>query len=528
MIAVGLLPGSIIILNAITGIQVTTLSGHTRWVESLVFSPDGTTLVSGSADTTIKLWDMQTGGVVKTFQFHTGRVLSVSLSTDCTIIASGSDDETIRLWGVQTGECYCIIKQEVMVDYVCFSPLDSKQLISASGGKIWQWDISGQKIVPLYDGSYIAFSLDGTQLVMCNGSAIEVQSSDSKRIMAKFHMANKKLGCCCFSPDNRVIAAAAAGGTIYIWNITNSDHHLLETFIGHTEDITSLAFSSPSSLISVSFDKSVKFWQIGASSTDPVLADTALTSAPIKSITLQAKDGIAISSHSDGMVRVWDIPTGLCKASFQTPAKDPYQIDTLLTNSRLISVWCTDEGLCVWNTEQGELIRTVDMSWTYHNGVNIKGLVADLRISGDGFQVFCLYQDVIQACSIQTGEAVGEVGHKSYLPRNPLLTIDGQRVWARFLSLSVSIKGWDFGVSGSSPVELSNMSQNGPHLDFIGGIRMLRSLLPGIQDTVSGKVVFQLPVRLARCSDAQWDGKYLVAGYDSGDVLILECNCVDY
>jgi len=86
--------------------------------------------------------------------------------------------------------------------------------------------------------------------------------------------------------------------------------------------------------------------------------------------------------------------------------------------------------------------------------------------------------------------------------------------------------GWDFGVTGSSPVELSYTSQNRPHLDFIGGIRAHRSPLPRIQDIVTKKVVFQLPSRLIDCADAQWDGQYLVVGYDSGEVLILECNHV--
>jgi WD40 repeat protein len=69
-IAVSLQYGDIITLNAVTGSKIGVLSGHTDWVNSLTFSPDGTSLVSGSGDKTIKLWDMQTGGVVKTFQGH--------------------------------------------------------------------------------------------------------------------------------------------------------------------------------------------------------------------------------------------------------------------------------------------------------------------------------------------------------------------------------------------------------------------------------------------------------------------------
>ena len=95
IIAVGLELRDIIIFNAITGAQIATLSGHICEVNSLAFSSDGMSLVSGSDDRTVKLWDVQTGRVVKTFYGHTDGVWSVSISMDYTIIASGSCDKTI-------------------------------------------------------------------------------------------------------------------------------------------------------------------------------------------------------------------------------------------------------------------------------------------------------------------------------------------------------------------------------------------------------------------------------------------------
>jgi len=82
-IAVGSEHGDIITLNEITGSQTSVLSGHTKRVISLMFLPNGTSLVSASADYTVKLWDVQTGGVVKTFSGHTDAVWSVSISADC-------------------------------------------------------------------------------------------------------------------------------------------------------------------------------------------------------------------------------------------------------------------------------------------------------------------------------------------------------------------------------------------------------------------------------------------------------------
>jgi len=519
-IAVGGKLGSIIILNAITGVQVAILSGHTNDVHSLVFSSDGASLVSGGRDKTIKLWDIQTGGVVKTFQGHSDYVYSVSISADHTMIASASQDWTIRLWDIQTGECHHTIRQRNLVNYVHFFPLDPKHFMSIYYSTIQEWDTSGQKIAPEYKGSCIAFSPDGTQFVVCDSRTVKVQSSDSKGIVAEFTMSNEHFEGCCFSPDNKVVAACS-GDTIYVWDIAGSEPHLLETFKGHTGKISSLVFSF-SSLISASYDCSVKFWQIGTSSTDPVLADSkciSSTSASIKSITLQGKDGIAISSHSDGMVRIWDILTGLCKTSFQTPAKGCHQMDTRLTDGRVISVWHTYREMSVWDNGKGELLRTVDMP---------SGVLTDLRISGDGSKFFCLYRGVIEAWSIWTGDLVGEV-HVSHSHLDDyLLTIDGLKPRVYSVPTENKVVGWDFGVLGSSPVQLPDTSQNLPHLYFIGGIRRQKSFIPGIQNTATKKIVFQLPGRLVRCSDAQWDGHYLVAGYDSGEILILECNYVPH
>ena len=231
--------------------SIAVLSGHTREVNCVTFSSDGTSLVSGSDDFTVKLWDIQTGGVVKTFSGHTKGVWSVSTSADCTTIASGSLDNTIHLWDIQTGECQCIIRQQGTVRHVSFSPTDPKFLISIYDSKLWQWDTNGHQIKPPFDGSHIAFSPDGTQFVSCYGAAVTVQSSDSGVTVAEFQVTNSNTTCCCFSPDGRLVAVGT-GGPIFIWDITSSDPHLIETFIGHTDDITSLVFTSSSTLISSS------------------------------------------------------------------------------------------------------------------------------------------------------------------------------------------------------------------------------------------------------------------------------------
>jgi len=517
IVAVGLISGDINILDAGTGTCTSVLSRHTDSVESLTFSSDGASLVSGSNDKSINLWDIQTGGVVRTFHGHTEWIWSVSISPDCATIASGSGDTTIRVWDLQTGECHHIIgEHNNYITSVCFSPTNPQLLISASiDGTVHQWDVDGHQIGTAYPGYGVAFSLDGAHFISWDQEVATIRNSDSGAIFAELHVANNVFQHCCFSSDTRFVACAA-GEVIYIWDITSSDPHLIQTFTGHTKDITSLAFSSPSLLISASDDKSLKFWKINASLKNPVTSNPKATpsiSAPIQSISLEVKDGIAISSDSDGVVKTWDIFTGVCKASFQTPVDDKNWRDVHLIDGRLIIAWLSDGAIHIWDIEKSELLKRVDISSKHH--------LRDFRMSGDRSRVFCLDEGSIQAWSIQTGEAMGEVKLENR-PHLDSLIVDGSRVWVHFKDSST--QGWDFGISDSSPSPLPDTSLHRPHLDFIDSTKGWNTNPSRIEDTVTGKEVFQLPERYAESLISQWDGQYLVSGYESGEVVILDFN----
>ena len=500
-IAVGSRFGDIIILNATTGSQSAILSEHKLAVTCIAFSSDGTSLVSGSNDQTIKLWDIQTGGIIKTFFGHKCSVLSVSISADSTTIASGYHYEPICLWNIQAGECSHTIQQ---YGHVMFSPKDPQHLVSISNWKVWQWDTSGCQIRPPFYGSRVAFSSDGAQFVSCFEENITVHNSSSGDIITEFQV-DGDFDQWCFSPDNRLVAIAV-DKTVHCWDIITSEPRLVETLIDHTKKITSLIFSSPTTLVSASEDDSVKIWQIGAQSTDLPLDDLQSTSLPlvsIKSVSLQSKEGMAITVDLGGVIKVWDISTGVCKTTYQTPDEYYHRGDIQLVNGGLIFVWYVDHGIYVWDVENGELLWEVDEPWDD---------VEDLRISGDGSRVFGLYKCSIWAWSLWTGELVWKVkiGHKE--DPGSLIT-DGSKVWAHWSPSDY--EGWDFGTPGSSAMELSNRSI--PSLS-----RLWDPNQASIKNPATGEFVFQLSGRFANPVCVQCDDSYLVAGYNSGEILILD------
>jgi len=508
----GLGSGSIIILDAVTGTSVSVLSGHTDIVCSLTFSFGGALLVSGSYDKTIKLWDIQTGGVIRTFPGHTSFVLSVSISLDCTTIASGSYDGTIRLWDVGTGECYYIIEGHTEWDGSISFSKNSQTLISSSEDHtVRWWGIDGHQIQQAEGGPKVAFSSDGTHFVSFGENGATVQNSDSGAVVAELPVANGQVNSCCFSPDGRAVAGAIKS-TIYLWDITSSVPHLVETFVGHIGGIISLAFSSPSTLISASDDGSVKFWQVDTLPTDPVTTNpesAPFAPALIRSVSLQSEDGIAISSDSAGVVRMLDISTGTCKASFQTPCPTDTKLrDIQLIDGRLIFVWYADKEVHIWDATNDQFLRKIQITSYW--------IAKDLRISGDGSKVFCLGDDAIYAWYIWTGEAVDEVESEMFSGEG--LTMEGTKVWVH--SWESPTAGWDLRIPGSSPIPLPNISSDRP-LDFIDGTKSWNTGPSRVKDTATGKVVFHLVGKYKQPLISRWDGQYLIAAYTS-EVMILD------
>ncbi len=83
-------------------IQPYTYNGHTNWVISVAWSPDGKRIASGSSDKTVQVWDANSSSHLLSYQSHTGSVWSVVWSPDGKRIASGSLDNTVRVWNASS------------------------------------------------------------------------------------------------------------------------------------------------------------------------------------------------------------------------------------------------------------------------------------------------------------------------------------------------------------------------------------------------------------------------------------------
>ena len=524
IIAVGI-ESNVVLLDAITGMKVSVLSGHKHTIKSLASSLDGTLLASVGHYGNFKLWDVQTGGVIRAF--HTIGAISASISPDGATIALGTRHGAIHLWDVQAWKCHSIetrqrgagrarrFFRDDVAGVVKFSPTNSQRLLfSPEPGTVQQWDVDGHQIGTSYheEGRVqdFAYALDGARFVSCGGKVATVRDSESGAVVVQLGAPDQEnLSGCCFSPDGRFVACKA-NTIIYVWDITLPKPRLVGQ-VEHSDSITFIAFSS--SLISGSHDRSVKFWQSSSFLTNSTTTDHTIGlhgSTPVKSVNLFAEDGIVVTSDSSGMVKTWDLATGSLKSSFSTPAKG--ERDARLADDTLIIVWWANEEkeFNIWDVYKSQLLRR------FHSPSSDP---RDLKISGDGSKIFGLGSEVIEVVSMQTGEDTGGLRIGFYVGFSLF-------VWGSKMGINNQRdRGWDF---GGPTVSGYGKFPDRPRLDFAKWPTG-RSVAPcWIEDTVTKRRVFHLPERYTRHGrETEWDGRYLLVRFRPvGEVVILDFNPV--
>ena len=75
---------------------IKTLEGHSDWVSSIIYSPDGKYIASRSRDKTIRIWEIASGQCIKTLTGHGESIYDIVYSPDGKYISSGSSDKTIK------------------------------------------------------------------------------------------------------------------------------------------------------------------------------------------------------------------------------------------------------------------------------------------------------------------------------------------------------------------------------------------------------------------------------------------------
>ena len=254
------------IWDANKGEHLQTLRGHADYVNSVAYSPDGTKIVSGSWDKTIKIWDENTEQCLQTLRGHSESVWSVAYSPDGTKIISGSADNTIKIWDANTGQCLKTLEgHSSVVNSVAYSP-DGTKIISGSSDKtIKIWDENTGQCLKTLEGhlgyvSSVAYSPDGTKIISgSDDKTIKIWDANTGKSLKTLEGHSDDVESVAYSPDGTKIISGSFDRTIKIWDANTGE--CLKTLEGHLRVVLSVAYSPDGSrIVSGSLDKTIKIW----------------------------------------------------------------------------------------------------------------------------------------------------------------------------------------------------------------------------------------------------------------------------
>ncbi len=264
------------------------LSGHQSEIKDLMVLADGNTLITASADRTIRIWDLAAGMLTHTLSQHTNVVKALAVTTDQSTLISTGDDRTIRFWSLPDGKPLGQIDNAHNVPINTLEVSNNNKLLASADGngsiKVWNLvDNNGSLNLP-------AMKQEGPF------ASLEAESGVNDLLFTR--------------DDNSLISGSKS---LQLWDVDALEEASAATappppttLVGHASFINRLAISEDDqTLISASVDKNILLWDIASKT-----RKTALTGHTNYVNTLWLKGQRVWSADVDKTILVWDLNQG--------------------------------------------------------------------------------------------------------------------------------------------------------------------------------------------------------------------------
>ena len=387
--------------------QFRAFEGHTGPVCTLGFSADGTLLLSGSYDNTVRVWAFDSTQALKTFRGHGGRIKSAAFLPDGQRILTASQDGTAREWSIPGYEEIRALHGRLLFGHAdavldaTFSG-NQQQIVTASRDRTARtWNaVTGQPELTLSEGhSFLAstaiFFPDGRRLITAavdNTTRIWDVSTGSQRFRLDH---SGRSAAATLSHDAHWIATGSDNQSAQIWDATTGKR--ISNLQGHNVEVTSVAFSPNDRLLATGDARGhVKLWN---REDGQIVANLDAHTRRISAIAFLPDGSRVLTASSDNTVAQWDLATGQELSHLILKHPDSILTMQLLPSGDSVVTSCADRIVRIWNIGEAKVERTIGA---------LQSEIHSMNVSADGKRLLTANSEerAVRLWDLETGKEI--------------------------------------------------------------------------------------------------------------------------
>src|SRR5262245_8371166 len=401
------------------------LAGHQDTVRVLAMSADGATVVTGSADKNVRVFNTESGQVQKTLT-SPNAVTAVGLSGtgNTATTAAGTATGQVILWGPDGKPMFQTQAHNGSVTSVSYNPGGAQLLTSGADGNVTIWALP---IVPTKTFAHpsdirsAVISTDGKRILTGAGdNQMRLWNATNGQVERPFAGHAKPVTAVATSADGNTLASAC-GDDIRVWRRDNGQQ---SGQIPGQGGVSAIAIHPGGTQLLVAHeDGSRKLWPLPIPMKDAKPVWTAKAAVAVKNVQFDPKGERFLSIGKDAQLRLWDAKTG--KEAKAIPAHEGEILDVAPTADwAKIATSGADKTVKVWNVADGKPLATVSLpAPAVRIAVSPNGArLAVAGNSGKGFQVTA-YDAATGKTLMSLDETYPAVAALAFAPDNRGVTI---------------------------------------------------------------------------------------------------------
>lgn len=296
-------------LSAKPGELIGNLKGHTDWIGSVSFSPDGKLIVTASSDYSAKIWRVASGKELLALRGHSDWIKSATFSPDGKLILTYSTDRTVKIWNVSTGHLLKTIEGDSQhrIYSSTFSPNGKSIATGGHAGTIQFVGMQSEKEEKSFRIhseriNSVAVSPDGKLIITASDQTAKITDVASGKECATLKGHTNTVLSSAFSPNGKLVFTGSTDDTVRIWDVVTGKE--LRKFKGRLFNGNSGSFSPDGKSIIFTSDKRAEIWDIDTGKIQSALtAETNVFSA-----AFSADGKFIVTGSKDGTAQLWRAP----------------------------------------------------------------------------------------------------------------------------------------------------------------------------------------------------------------------------